>query len=259
MMKWQLSDEDNKIVFLMKSLKNDFLESTMNGQFYFSYPDTFTNANSDLGEGQRDRWDSHLSVQALEEFFIAPIGEDGKPDIKHRIILSRNKPVHIISKTSEHTPMCCFRKVEECDIEQYDNTIRFRLGDVVDMIQSEFKGHDSFILIIYWKEFLRRLEAQTTYFARSIHYGDVDKEYIRFYNETDMLQAEMFQKDEKYRWEKEFRIILPADSEKPKFVNVGSIRDIAICGKLESLRHGYVIAHDEQSIKGAIIEMNKKK
>ena len=259
MMKWQLSDEDNRILFLMKSLKSDYLESTMNGQFYFSYPDTFTSDNSDLGEGQRDRWDSHLSVHSPEEFFIAPIGEDGKSNIEQRIVLSRNKPVHIISETSEHTPMCCFRKVEECDIEQYGSAIRFRLGNVVDRIQSEFKGHDSFILIIQWKEFLRRLEVQTTYFARSIHYGDVDEEYIRFYNETDMLQAEMFQKDEKYRWEKEFRIILPADPEKPKFVNIGSIRDIAICGKLESLRLGYVIAHDEQSIKDAIGEMNKKK
>lgn len=259
MMKWQLSDEDNKIAFLMKSLKNDFLESTMNGQFYFSYPDTFTNANSDLGEGQQDRWDSHLSVQSPKEFFMVPIGEDGKLDIEHRIVLSRNEPVHIISETSEHTPMCCFRKVEECDIEQYGSAIRFRLGNIVDRIHSEFKGHDSFILIINWKEFLRRLEAQTTYFARSIHYGDVDEDYIRFYNDTDMLQAEMFQKDEKYRWEKEFRIILPVDSEKLKFVNVGSIRDIAISGKLESLQHGYVIATDEESIKNTISEINKKK
>lgn len=259
MMKWQLNDEDTKIVFLMKSLKSDFLESTMNGQFYFSYPDAFTSDNSDLGEGQHDRWDSHLSVQSPKEFFKAPIGEDGRPDIDHRIVLSRNKPVHIISETSEHTPICCFRKVEECDIEQYGSAIRFRLGNVVDRIQSEFKGHDSFILIIQWKEFLRRLEAQTTYFARSIHYGDVDKEYIHFYNETDMLQAEMFQKDEKYRWEKEFRIILPPSLVYPKTVNIGSIRDIAICGKLDDLRCGYVIASDEQSIKDAISEMNKKK
>lgn len=259
MMRWQLSDEDNRIVFLMKSLKSDFLESTMNGQFYFSYPDAFTSNNSDLGEGQHDRWDSHLSIQSPKEFFKAPIGEDGKININHRIVLSRGNPLHIISKTSKQTPMCCFRKVEECDIEQYGSAIRFRLGNVVDRIQSEFKDHDSFILIIYWKEFLRRLEAKTTYFSRSIHYGDVDKAYIRFYNETDMIQAEMFQKDEKYRWEKEFRIILPSDSEKPKFVNVGSIRDIAICGKLESLRHGYVIAHDEQSSKETISEMNKKK
>lgn len=259
MMKWQLSDEDNRIVFLMKSLKSDFLESTMNGQFYFSYPEAFISDNSDLGDGQRDRWDSHLSVQSPEEFFIAPIGEDGKPNIVQRMVFSRNKPVYIISETSEHTPLCCFRKVEECDIEQYGSAIRFRLGNVVDRIHSEFKGHDSFILIINWKEFLRRIEVQTTYFARSIHYGDVDKEYIRFYNETDMFQAEMFQKDEKYRWEKEFRIILPADSEKPKFVNVGSIRDIAICGKLESLRFGYVIAPDEESIKEVVSEINKKK
>ena len=250
---------NNRIVFLMKSLKSDFLESTMNGQFYFSYPDTFTSDNSDLGDGQHDRWDSHLSVQSPKEFFKAPFGKDGRPDIDHRIVLSRNKPVHIISETSEHTPMCCFRKVEECDIEQYDSAIRFRLGNVVDRIHSEFKGHDSFILIINWKEFLRRIEAQTTYFAQSIHYGDVDKEYIRFYNETDMFQAEMFQKDEKYCWEKEFRIILPVDSEKPKFINIGPICDIAISGKLESLRHGYLIAPDEQSIKATIKEINKKK
>ena len=257
-MEWKLSNNDNKIIFLMKTLKSDFLKSTMDGGLHFRYPNSFSKTNNDLASGQIDKWDSHLSFTSYDEFFMAPIGEDGKPDIENRTVIARNIPVHLISNISEKTPICCFRKIEECDIERYGNAFRFRLGNTVDRIQTEFNGHDSFILIIRWKEFLNRIEEKTPFFARSIHYGDVNKEYIEFYNETPMIQAEMFQKDEKYSWQKEFRIILPPGEGYPKTINIGSIRDIAICGKLEKLRYGFLFAPDDQSMKQSINEINKK-
>ena len=56
----------------------------------------------------------------------------------------------------------------------------------------------------------------------------------------------MFQKSMDYAWQKEYRLVLtPRDNTNQVFVEMGSIRDIAIGGALEDLRKGIAFWAEE--------------
>ena len=256
MIRWQFDEEDARIIFLIKTMKRKYVEDTLKeGTFCFNLPDAFHSATN-LHAAQFDDKDSYATMKALDVTHWPIISENedgityGEPKVfaKHAI-------AHEISTVSQHTPLCCFRKVLEEDFAACEGGSVFKLGKLVDRIKTEF-GHDSYILILRPGEMLKRMGKVSSYFAKSIHYGYKDWKYQDFLDKYEFEQTEMFQKRMDYAWQKEFRIILPADqSANRRILHIGSIEDIAIAGDIEELREGLLIADAASPITSAVTKI----
>lgn len=259
MAEWRLDKRDKEIVFLIKTMKKQYLESTLKeGTLCFNCPTLF-NTSPQLAPAQFDQWDSHLSSKVRHVMYAPIISEDvngfvyGTPKK-----LADSASLRMISSASKKTPLCSFRKVEETDFVSKYGAFFLKLGSVVDRVKNEF-NHDAFILVCQPKALLQRISSVTSCFARSIHYGDINKEFQDFLDSTAFVQKEMFQKDHAYAWQKEFRIVLPANNDSSmKIIKVGSIEDIAFGGDIEMLRQGYIFGENEEKIKNAIQRMNAR-
>lgn len=236
MMTWHMEDD---VVMLLKTLKKEYLQSTLDGKLCFSCPEVFSSATNNLLPGQQDSKDSYLTVSALH-IVVAPIISKENEPIQYGQgkKLTDKGQVSILNDIAKHSPMNCFRKVTIDDIQQRGKYHIVAFGNLVDRIREEM-GHDAYLLIPFPVEFLKQLNEKEHFFGHSIHYGEIDEEYEKFLEEYPTPQSEMFQKRMEYAWQKEYRLVLKprADTEKV-FVDMGSIRDIAIGGDLEELRLG---------------------
>ena len=240
---------ENDIVFLVKTLKKEYLQSTLEGKLFFSCPDTFISTGNNLASGQQDIYDSHLNFMA-HHLVVAPIIKEDENGIQYGkgMKIADSAYMHRINETSRHSPMICFRKVDVSDIKVVDECKIFALGNLVDRIKAEM-GHDAFIIILAPLAFHKRLNEKERFFGRSIHYGEIDGQFQRFLDEHPSEQKEMFQKRTEYAWQKEYRIALsPREETSPLIVDIGSIEDIAIGGDIEMLRDGIVIAETEEQL-----------
>lgn len=226
--------EDKKIPFLIKTLKYEFLDSTMKGSFCFNYPHTFNSDKSNTG-GQNDRWDSQV-FRKIREIVIAECHDDGT--YGPVMPFADEAVLHKMSWTNAHTPFCCFRKAEPCDFEIIDGCIHYHIEKKwIERIKTDFK-QDRFIVIFNPEEFIRRFEGCVI--CRSIHYGFADMEFEHFLKVCPLHQKEMFQKGIEYAWQKEFRIISPfvykeVHGKQRRMIDIGSIEDIADCGNIDNL------------------------
>ncbi len=229
-----LRQEDKKIPFLIKTLKQEFLDSTMKGRFCFNYPHAFNSDKSSTG-GQNDIWDSQI-CQKIRNIVIAECHDDGT--YGPVMPLADEAIMHKMSWISAHTPFCCFRKAEQCDFEIIDGCIHYHIEKQwIERIKTEFK-QDRFIVIFNPEEFIKRFEGRVI--CRSIHYGFADMEFEHFVDTCSIPQKEMFQKGIEYAWQKEFRLIslFPDEDihkEQRKMTYIGSIEDIADCGDIDDL------------------------
>lgn len=252
-MAWKYNEEDQNIVFLIKTMNKKHLENTLQrGAFCFNFPSVF-NSSPNLAIAQYDQWDAHLSFDAMHLMYAPIISEDengihyGTPKK-----LADQARIHQISGISKATPLCSFRKVEEADIIQKYDAAFFRLGTTVDRIKNEF-GHDAFILVYHPHILIKRISKVSPCFARSIHYGDIDANFQAYLDEHTFEQKEMFQKSSEYAWQKEFRVIItPRIATGPQIIEIGPIEDIAFGGDIENLRQGFVFGETEEHIKQAI-------
>lgn len=249
----QYSEEDKKIVFLVKTMKKKYLEDTLQkGNLCFNVPGEFNSFDNGLAVGQQDEWDSHLNFDAKYILYAPIISEDdSKIHYGTPIKIADSAPIHKISGISKCTPLCSFRKVEKTDLVEKYGAIFFRLDNIVDRIRTEL-GHDAFIFISSPYELVKRISNKIPYFARSIHYGEIDSDFQKFLDAHNFEQKEMFQKRIDYAWQKEFRVIIePTEETDRKIISIGSIEDIAFGGDLEMLREGVVFAETSEQIQAA--------
>ncbi len=253
MVAWNFDEKDQKIEFLIKTMKKRHLEDTLKkGRFCFNFPSVF-NFQSNLASAQQDKWDSHLTYE-VTKLICAPVISDQDEDIKYGPIieLADRAQLRTISNKSKATPLCSFRKVDSEDFVYKYDVAFFRLGELVDRVKSEFQ-HDAFVLIFHPHLFIKRLSQVERCFARSIHYGEIDEEFQNFLDLCKFDQKEMFQKAVDYEWQKEFRVVLPPrHASGPQIIEIGSIEDIAFGGDIETLRRGFIFGENEEAVKKAM-------
>lgn len=230
---------EETILFLMKTMKNKHIEDTMkNGRFCFSHPSIFEKWE-DKNSARHDRWDGYSSIIA-ENLVYAPIlsGDDEEEIYGEVKPLAEKAQLHLQSGAAQHTPICCFRMVEESEVEIDHKTksISFSLGDIADRIKNEF-GHDSYVLI-HAPSFVERLHKRHSFLRGKVIYKDTMKiGEISTDEKFGELAEQIFRKDKRFEWQKEYRIaLIPPTENSPIFVEIGSIEDIAISGKIADLR-----------------------
>lgn len=243
MTKWYMEED---VLFLLKTLKKEYLESTLDGKLCFCCPETFTSTTNGLLSGQQDTWDSYLSHK-ISHLVAAPIisGENEPIQYGTGIKLANKAYIHECNNIIQHSPFICFRKVQFSDIEHSKEYDVFKLGSLVDKIKSEM-GHDAYILIHCPSKFLLQLNKIEHFFAHSIHYGEIDEAFEEFLETYPKQQSKMFQKSMEYAWQKEYRLVLsPRKDTNKVFIQMGSIREIAFGGDLETLRGGILFQKEE--------------
>lgn len=229
---------ENKIIFLLKSMKSEYVEDTLKkGRFCFNHPAIFNKWEKTVS-AQYDRWDAHSSYKATNLVYAPIIGEQNGTPIYGKVMPLADKAIiHEQSKIVKHSPICCFRMVEENEaILTKSGTIHYSLGETADRIINEF-GHDSFVLILAVPFLERMLEKYRNSICGPIVYKNTLNDYDFQVPEQFKDRVEqLLRKDEQYSWQKEYRIVLPPTKNSPVFAELGSIEDIAISGKIADLR-----------------------
>lgn len=228
---------EEPIRFLLKTMKEKHVEDTMKrGRFCFSHPSVF-NKWENVDSAQYDKWDAHSAYNATHLVFAPIVGEkDGIPVYGALKKLADKAIVRIQNETVRCSPICCFRMIEEHEVKCLPGEIEFSLGNNADRIMSEF-GHDAYVMVEA-APFLNRLHEKYTYFAGAVVYKNTTNDYeFSVADQYKDLVEQLYRKDERFAWQKEYRIVLPPSEESPFFIELGSIEDIAICGKLSNLKN----------------------
>lgn len=231
-------DQSKEISFLLKSMKSEYLHDTMTkGKFCFNHPTVFSKWE-DPSAAQYDPWDAHDAFAVRHIVAARIIGyKEGKPVYAPGKEIAPNGISHMQSNTVKHTPICCFRYIEPKEFVIKENGIEYSLGENADRILHEF-GHDAYIIIPI-KPFLERLKQRIgNYMAMAVVYRDVLNDYqFNVEEQYEEFVEQLFRKDAKYAWQKEYRIILPPTLISPVLVELGSIEDIASCGNIADLKY----------------------
>ena len=177
LIQWRLEPD---LKFLIKTMKKKHLEDALtNGELCFCCPEVFSNITSEqLSSAQVDTWDSNMFYLA-EDLYVYPMIDDKSEEVKYDkgIKVADKAMIKEISTVSKYTPFCCFRKVKENEISEYNGRLWVSLGNVVDRIKNEFK-HDAFIFITSPDELISRIEKQRTCYGKSVVYGHLSsKDY----------------------------------------------------------------------------------
>lgn len=231
------TEKENSIVLLLKSMKNEYVKDTLTkGRFCFNHPIAFNKWES-KDAAQYDPWDAHSAYDATYLVYAPIIGEEnGMPIYGQGRKFADKAAVREQSGAVKHSPICCFRFIEENEVTWLENGFEFSLGETANRIINEF-GHDSYI-IIQAAPFIERVRKQfPDSFLGSVAYHDKLNDYqFPVPDEIKEHVEQLFRKDERYSWQKEYRIVLPPTIDSPVFLELGSIEDIAVSGKIADLR-----------------------
>lgn len=233
----EVANSEELILFLLKTMKAKHIDDTMKkGRFCFCYPSVF-NKWEKPDSAQYDRWDAHSAHNATHLVYAPIVGErNGLPVYGKVQKLADKAIVRVQTEEVRCSPICCFRMVEEHEVKCLYGGIDFSLGENASRIISEF-GHDAYIMVEA-KPFLDRLQEMHTCFAGPVVYKDTTNDHeFDVPDQYKDLVEQLFRKDERFLWQKEYRIVLPPCKESPFFVELGSIEDIAIRGMLSDLQN----------------------
>lgn len=228
--------------YLLKTLKKEHLEETVHkGKFCFCHPQIFSRWE-DQKSAQYDRWEGY-SAYEVNHIVFAPIisNKDGKIVYGQGSKIADRGIVHLQTDVAKKTPICCFRLVEESDLNRTDEKFIYSLGATTDRIRLEFQ-HDAFVLIKL-VPFLERLGMNVSwYYARNVIYQNLlNSIQDEMDEENKEIIEQLFRKDERFKWQKEFRIILLPNEKMKSFVKVGSIEDISYHGDIDELKSGKLL------------------
>ena len=209
------------------------------GRFCFNHPTVFSEWE-EKEAAQYDCWEAHSSHEAKDVMIFPMIGENenGTPIYGAGKKLCDQAIIHEQLESVKHTPICCFRAIEKEEVKYENGKLIYTLGETAKRIRNEF-GHDSFVLI-QAVPFIERIEK--TLGSRlvgrgSVIYKDVlnDNEFPHIDDKYQDEVQQLFRKDIKYEWQKEYRLTLQPSKESRILIEIGSIEDIAISRNIDDL------------------------
>ena len=104
--------DDWRFPFLIKTMKKDYLERTLEeGRFCFNTPSAFIEGKG-LASAQQDKYEAHLSFEA-RHIMVAPIlyEDENGPCYGTAERFAECAKAHFTTEDAKHTPLCSFRFV----------------------------------------------------------------------------------------------------------------------------------------------------
>ena len=230
--------DDDQIVFLLKSMKKQYVKDTITkGRFCFNHPAIFSQWE-DANAAQYDRWEAHSAFEAKYLVAAPIIGENnGMPIYGKGKKIADKAIIHMQTDIVKYSPICCFRTVKTTEVSFLGDKIEYTLGQTAQKIKKEF-GHDSFVLIQVGPFIERLKRIVNSFIAMEVVYCDLINNYpFKVEKKYREIAEQLFRKDKKFEWQKEYRIALQPSQETPVFIELGSLEDIAASGDLDDLAY----------------------
>lgn len=208
-----------------------------NGEIRFSPAKVFTS----MEEGNdkiADSYEGSLNYP-ISHLVIAPIigeSENGTPIYGKVSKIADKGRLRWTNKALQTIPFHCLYCYEQPPI----NAV-IRLENYDDIVR-EFPDYDSAVIIYNVTEFLNRIKAKFEIYCNRVMYTDTTPSESDIENQIHPL----FYKRKLFEQQKEFRIALPQlRIDEAQNYNIGSIEDIAYCVPLRVLKHGIIIAEND--------------
>lgn len=229
---------------LIKFISKEFVNNFKNGELYFPLLKEFwaiedTEKDSVRGDNREGFWMS--PVPEGTKLSIKPYDDPTSPwmELKYKTAIR-----HSIDSRFANLPIACFThiKLNELLISE-DNYFKIN-PDLISKLEFLRQGRET-VMIGNPTEYLERLKVNSNSKGYKLIYGPVN--YLNYRKEQNITSEEfekgslkpVFTKDEKYDYQREFRILLDNKGhEEAKFLNAGNINDISFqChGDLTSMK-----------------------
>lgn len=223
--------------FIKLGKSDHMLSYIKNGELRFSPAKVFV----EMQEGNdkiADRYEGTLHYP-ISHLVAAPIigDENGMPIYGKVFKIADTAELRLTNKTIQKIPFHCLYCYNNAPI----NAV-VRLENY-DQIVKEFPEYDSAVIICRVIEFLERIKAKFEVYCNHVVYTDVTPTESEIENQIHIL----FYKRKMFEQQKEFRIALPKlRIEEAHNYQIGSMEDIAYCIPLRALKHGIIIAENDE-------------
>lgn len=230
--------------FIIKFIKKQYAEAFVRGEICFNPAGKFNKKNGELTIGQYDPHDG-FGVYNARKLLVYPIIEDTNDAyITDKPILLSNKCT--VGESSEFllkTPINCFYKPIQDEIIEHEDGYIVRLGNNLDKIKEAFNA-DSAVLIFDLIGFLNRLHKSRQFFQHIVYYGN--KTAIESLKKENLLiknYMQLFNKDDQYSYQHEFRIyLLDEKITDSLIIKLGDLSDVSRVINIDSLKNGLFFA-----------------
>lgn len=226
-------NEGQDIFILLKCVEKQFVESTLDGNFYFSRNRHFIDLeekqiDKGIGDEREGVWSRLLSPQEDKFCFIT---EDGRE-------LPLNFEKGIMRQTHSNLkdcPICCFVMLSlknDFDVDEEQNMLILK-PELERKLSEQFVGRD-LIIFTDMDEFIERMDADcerenlSRMRGRVKYYDDETECHPLPLEEVESNPArKLLYKRKFFEFQKEFRYILKKPQDNDILLNIGNIKDIA--------------------------------
>ena len=222
---------DSDVSFLVKFVEPQFVETTMDGNFYFARNKYFIELEEqEENKGIADKHEGSWSrlLQKSDQIMLETDDE--------RIVLPVTPNViHTKYEVTEQIPICCFVFLSvKKDFEIVPNTNKLKLKPEVETeLRKQFIGRHLILISDMWKA-LERFEKSAE--VMNFHLTNGLVEYFDEETESHPLSedeyeinpiAALFYKSKFFEHQKEFRLVINKPLDEDVLVDLGDIKDIA--------------------------------
>lgn len=190
-------------------------------------------------DGVADRYEGSL-FYPISKLYVAPLMSDNENGVVY------GKPVKIADTAIQRLTTPTLQKIPFHCLYCYENPAMNAIVrlDNYDQVVQEFPDYDAAVIIHNPLKFLHILESKFEIYANHVKYTDRTPTEDELSNNIHCL----YYKREEYKEQNEFRIALPLlRIDKPEIYQIGTLSEIAYCVPLKFLKHGIIMAEDEET------------
>lgn len=222
---------------IIKILKEEYIESLLNGNLYMNNLKFFVDLEKETGkQGVGDIREASLLNIKRHELFIQINGED-----RQQVEIGSAPGIIYDEKALYHPVFCAIGKIinlENNGKNQYVGILQLQEENIVDFISGEDSTYKA-VVIVNCIDFLDKINRN----GIPGKHGFVKYRDMGLPNIVDgkWFLDDTFTKDNRFKNQSEFRIELFIHSEKPYVLEIGDIRNFAFVVECKTLLTGLTI------------------
>lgn len=189
-------------------------------------------------DGVADRYEGSL-FYPISDLYAAPLLSDDEKGVVY------GKPIKIADTAIQRLTTPTLQKIPFHCLYCYRNPAMNAIVKLenYDQLIQEFPDYDAAVVIHNPLTFLKIFERKFEIYANYVKYSDRTPLQEELTNDIHCL----YYKREEYREQNEFRIALPQlQIDRPEIYQIGSLSKVAYCVPLKHLKHGVIMAENEE-------------
>lgn len=226
------------MILFLKFVEPQYVESTLDGDFYFSRSGYFIDLEKKqkeegIGDSREGSWSKHISEDSVM-FIEIEDGEEINFPVESGAFFLHYEDIRKV-------PMCCFTLLSsENDFYKENNNWKIK-HHIIDSLKEQFKGR--VVLLFKPPELVKRvkkilIEKGIPLKGDRVKYYDEQQEDHPVSEQdfnTNPTKA-LFFKRKRFEFQKEYRIIFPGIFEEDFILNLGDVRGFSKKMDIENLK-----------------------